>query len=101
LALTSARFGFFGPHVRTRIDHMDFLYIFRGGDRGLADGGRVVAGTSKQVTDGPYGETQDLVGGYVLVHAATIEIATELARGCPILQAGGSVEVREVRPMSP
>ena len=61
---------------------------------------RVVAGKKKAVTDGPFGETKDLVGGYLLVTAASLDAATELARGCPIFDRDdGSVEVREVREM--
>jgi hypothetical protein len=72
---------------------------FKGGDP-LAEGGRVVAGKKKAVTDGPFGETKDLVGGYLLVTASSLDAATELARGCPILESeSGSVEVREVREM--
>ena len=72
---------------------------FKGGDP-LAEGGRVVAGKKKAVTDGPFGETKDLVGGYLLVTAASLDAAAELARGCPILETeSGSVEVREVREM--
>jgi hypothetical protein len=66
----------------------------------LADGGRVVSGKKKAVTDGPFGETKDLVGGYLIVTAASLDAATELARGCPIFERdSGSVEVREVREM--
>src|SRR5450631_59008 len=66
----------------------------------LADGGRVVSGKKKAVTDGPFGETKDLVGGYLIVTAASLDAATELARGCPIFESeSGSVEVREVREM--
>jgi hypothetical protein len=59
----------------------------------------VVTGKKKTVTDGPFGETKDLVGGYLLVTAASLDAATELARGCPIFEREGSVEVREVREM--
>ena len=70
-----------------------------GGDP-LEDAGRVLSGTNKTVTDGPYGETKDLVGGYLLVTAPNLDGATELARGCPIFEAGGSLEIRELRSMS-
>ena len=72
---------------------------FKGGDP-LGDGARVVTGKKKSVTDGPFGETKDLVGGYLLVTAANLDAATELARACPIFDRDeGSVEIREVRPM--
>lgn len=71
---------------------------FKGGDP-LEDGGRTLAGKSKSVTDGPYAEAKDLVGGYLLVTAASLDEATEMARGCPIFEANGTVEVRTVRKM--
>lgn len=48
------------------------------------------------VTDGPYAEVKEIVGGYVIAKADTIDEAIELAKGCPILQYGGHVEVRDV-----
>jgi hypothetical protein len=48
----------------------------------------------KIVTDGPFVETKDIVGGYSVIEAETIEAAAELAQGCPALLSGGSVEVR-------
>jgi len=58
--------------------------------------GQVVSGTQKAVTDGPYAEAKDVVGGYVIVEATDLAHATELAKGCPILAVGGSVEIRPV-----
>jgi hypothetical protein len=60
--------------------------------------GKVVAGKSKGVTDGPYAETKDVIGGYSIVVAKDVEEATKLASGCPVLDYGGSVEVRPVMP---
>lgn len=48
------------------------------------------------VTDGPYTEIKELVGGYSIVKAETIEEATALTKGCPVFISGGNVEVREV-----
>lgn len=58
--------------------------------------GRVVRGHSKDVHDGPYAEAKDLINGYVLIEAPTIDQAVELSKSCPILEDGGSVEVRPV-----
>jgi hypothetical protein len=70
-------------------------------DRGqpLENGGKVVRGQQKTVTDGPYAEAKDLVGGFTLVEAQSIDQAVELSRGCPILDGGGSVEVRPIMKM--
>ncbi|HMA70102.1 MAG TPA: YciI family protein [Xanthobacteraceae bacterium] len=58
--------------------------------------GKVVRGHGKDVHDGPYAEAKDLVNGYLLVETATIDQAVALARGCPIFEDGGSVEVRPI-----
>src|SRR5437879_4477422 len=60
----------------------------------LEPGGKQVKGKKKAVVDGPLAEAKDLVGGYVLVTAASLDDAAELARGCPILEVDGAVEVR-------
>jgi len=59
--------------------------------------GKVVKGNGKIVTDGPYAEAKDLVGGYILVKAEDLAQAVEISKGCPILEVGGSVEVRPVQ----
>ena len=62
--------------------------------------GKVIKGQQKTVHDGPYAEAKDLVGGYTLVEAKDLAQAVELSKGCPILEVGGSVEVRPVRILS-
>jgi hypothetical protein len=62
----------------------------------LDGAGKTVRGTSKAVTDGPFAEAKDLVTGTVVVKAATLDAATEIAKGCPIYEYDGSVEVRPV-----
>ena len=66
-------------------------------DRGnrLETGGKVVK-PGNLITDGPYIETKEMIGGYTLVKADSIDEATEMAKGCPILTFGGNVEVREI-----
>jgi hypothetical protein len=60
----------------------------------------VVKGKQKKtVTDGPYAEAKDLVGGYTLVEAKDLAHAAELSMGCPIFERGGFVEVRPVMKM--
>ena len=69
-------------------------------DRGqpLESEGKVVRGKGA-ITDGPYPESKDLVSGYTLVAAKDLAQAAELARGCPILERDGLVEVRPVMAM--
>jgi hypothetical protein len=52
------------------------------------------------ITDGPYAEIKEIVGGYILVKANNIDEAMKLAEGCPILSIGGHIEVRNVIPMN-
>ena len=58
--------------------------------------GKSIRGRDRVVTDGPYAESKDLVTGNLLVQADTLDAATDLARGCPIFEFDGSVEVRPV-----
>jgi hypothetical protein len=62
--------------------------------------GKVVKGKQKSVTDGPYAESKDIVGGYTLVEAKDIAQAVELSLGCPIFGSGGMVEVRPILQMN-
>ena len=48
------------------------------------------------VTDGPYAELKEIVGGYLIVKAESLDDAIEMAGGCPILEVGGHVEVRNI-----
>jgi len=66
-------------------------------DRGnrLVTTGKVVK-TGNVVTDGPYMEIKESIGGYSIVKAASLDEAAEIAKGCPIYAQGGSVEVREI-----
>ena len=58
--------------------------------------GKTLRGRDRVVTDGPYAESKDLVSGTLVVEAASLGEATELARDCPIFEFDGSVEVRPV-----
>jgi len=60
---------------------------------GLQKDGRVV-NARKVITDGPFVESKEIVGGFSSVQAETIDAAAELAKGCPVLLTGGTVEVR-------
>ena len=57
----------------------------------------MVSGKQKIVHDGPYAEAKDVVNGFTLIDAKDLAQAVELSKGCPILEAGGSVEVRPVQ----
>ena len=49
------------------------------------------------VTNGPFGEIKETIGGIIVVKASSVDEAVEFAKGCPVLQGeGNSVEVRKV-----
>lgn len=54
---------------------------------------------SDVVTNGPFTEIKESIGGFSIIKATSYDDAVEVAKGCPILQAGGNVEVREIDPM--
>ena len=67
-------------------------WMVDGGDALTAEGKVVHA--NKVVTDGPFVESKEIVGGFSIVSADSIAAAAELAKGCPVLLSGGNVEVR-------
>jgi hypothetical protein len=48
------------------------------------------------ITDGPFVEIRERLGSFTVVLAETIDEAATLAHGCPVLEAGGSVEIRQI-----
>jgi len=48
------------------------------------------------ITDGPFVEIKEKLGGYTIIKAENLDEATTLAHGCPVLCVGGSVEIRPV-----
>ena len=67
--------------------------IVRGG-RPLAREGKLVSGRSRTVADGPFAESKEVIGGYLIVAVDTMADATAIARECPTLDHGISIEVR-------
>ena len=68
----------------------------------LALEGRVVTGrTGQVVTDGPYAEAKEIVGGYVILTVAGMDEATAIAQQVPGLATDLIVEIREIVPASP
>jgi hypothetical protein len=70
------------------------------GTNGLEPTGKILREPGGAViTDGPYAEAKEIVGGYILINAANLDEAMAIARGCPGLNHRLAVEVRPVRPM--
>ncbi|MBS1688239.1 MAG: transcription initiation protein [Bacteroidetes bacterium] len=62
----------------------------------LFDDAKVV-NHKKLVTNGPFGDIKETLGGYIVVRAESAEEAAEFAKGAPILQGeGNTVEVRQI-----
>src|ERR1043165_6206056 len=62
---------------------------------------RQVTGTCKVITDGPFMEGKEMVGGYLMCKAADYNEAVEISKGCPILEFdSGRVEVREIKELA-
>jgi hypothetical protein len=100
----------------------EFIYLYRGGERAespaegqkqmqlwmawmkeLGEKGHLKAIGSpleKVVSDGPFAEAKDLIGGYTLVQAKDINEAVDLSKGCPIFLSNGAVEVRPILQMN-
>ena len=89
--------------------HMEEWKTWMGGlaEKGqLIDGlplqkeGKQVTGHGNVITDGPFAEGTEVVGGYLMVNAESLDEAVEISKGCPILQAAdGHIEVREIANM--
>ena len=68
---------------------------YLGGQR-LTRNGSVLKAGEKQIIDGPYAESKEIVGGLIVIKANDLQDAIETAKNCPILNYNGIVEVREV-----
>jgi hypothetical protein len=63
----------------------------------LAEKGKIISGKKGQkVVDGPFAESKESIAGYILLHVATLDEAVKIAKECPGLDYGISVEVRLV-----
>jgi len=68
-----------------------------GQTNGLAFDESRVVWPKNVVTNGPFGEIKETIGGYIIVRASSVEEAVEFAKGSPVLQGeGNSVEVRKI-----
>ena len=58
--------------------------------------GKIVSGKNRVVSDGPFAESKEAIGGYFLLDVASFDDAVAIARECPGLPYGVQVEVRPV-----
>lgn len=59
--------------------------------------GKVVEKAGEVITDGPFTEGKEIVGGYLIIKATDMNHAVELSKACPIFEHDGSVEVRQIQ----
>jgi len=67
---------------------------YSGTNRLLSEGKTLKPGNA--ITDGPYAEGKEVVGGYLIVKANSLDEAVEMAKSSPNIIYGGNVEVRSV-----
>ncbi len=66
------------------------------GTDAVAPTGKTISGKAQIVTDGPFSEAKEVMGGYAIVTATDLDEAVTLANGCPIFEADGRMEVKPV-----
>ena len=56
-----------------------------------------VVGSNNVVTNGPFGDIKETIGGFIIVKAESVDEAVEFAKGSPVLQGeGNTIEVRKI-----
>lgn len=72
--------------------------VMRGGEKLTDEPGKVMRANEGQVrvTDGPYSETKEILGGFYVIEADGYDRAVEHARDCPHFEYGGTIEVRQI-----
>ncbi|MBQ4822618.1 YciI family protein [Aquimarina sp. MMG016] len=88
--------------------HMEHWQQWMGGlaEQGKLVGGQPLMNEAKTLIDGgakvidrPLAEGKELIGGYLLIKANSIDEAAKIAKDCPSLEYNCSIEVREISPM--
>lgn len=69
-----------------------------GGEKLKDEGGRhlVMRDSAVVVTDGPFAEAKEVLGGFFMIEASSYDQAVEIAKTCPHLKYHGRIELREV-----
>jgi hypothetical protein len=81
-------------------DHLRATGKFQIGEQ-LQESGRMLQANGQGIVEGPYTETKEGVGGLFVIEAVDYDEATQIARGCPMLDHGGFVEVRGIVERAP
>lgn len=69
-----------------------------GGEKLTDEGGRHLTNDNGEIriTDGPYAEAKEMLGGYFAIKAADYDEAVEISKDCPHLKYGGRIELRKI-----
>jgi hypothetical protein len=91
-------------------DYLAVIRKYQAWVQELRDRGRYLSGDPLQeegatlsgkggsvVTDGPFAESKEAVGGYFMIQASGLNQAIEIAKGCPVFDANGTIEVRPIQ----
>jgi len=65
----------------------------------LLPGGKMISGSPNNVTDGPFTEGKEIIGGYFIINAASYDEAVALCSDYPDYERGGKIAVRQVMKM--
>ena len=68
-----------------------------GNNKLVDDAGKIIRGRKALVTDGPYSETKEVLGGYYLIEAKDYDEAVRRCKDHPHLEHGGTIEVRQIQ----
>ena len=75
--------------------------LWIGGNKLKDEGGLQIIGGDNEarVVDGPYTESKEVIGGYILIEARDYDQAIEISRDCPHLKYGLRIDLREIDPV--
>lgn len=63
----------------------------------LERAGRIVSGKGgRVVADGPFAESKEAIGGFFVLQVDDLDEAIEIAKGCPMLEFGATIQVRPI-----
>ncbi|KAA1243912.1 YciI family protein [Aquimarina sp. RZ0] len=69
------------------------------GGQPLMNEGATLTEGGKKITDRPFAEGKEIVGGYLLIKADSMDLATKIAKECPSFEFDCSLEIREISPL--
>jgi hypothetical protein len=88
-------------HYRAWLDRLTKEGKLKGGQP-LAPSGRIISGKlDRTVSDGPFAEAKEAIGGYLMFNVPDLDSAVAIAQTCPLLDYGADVEVRPVLELCP